>query len=252
MTRISIITATYNSEQTLPASIESLNQQDYTDVEHILVDGGSRDRTVELAKDSSRFLRHIVSEPDNGIYDALNKGIRMATGDLVGFLHSDDMLAASNTLAKIVKTVEHERLDAVYGDLRYVDRRDETKILRHWKSGPFSINKLKLGWMPPHPTFYVKRELYLKHGEFDTDFTISADYDLMLRYLRLAGTRVGYIPEVIVDMRSGGASNRSLANILRKSREDIEVLKRHGYRPLSTLALKNVRKIPQFLPFKRR
>ncbi|EFH8831938.1 glycosyltransferase, partial [Escherichia coli] len=170
--RISIITATYNSEKTLLDTLLSLEKQTHSDIEYIVVDGASKDNTIELIKSKCTRVSTIICEPDNGIYDALNKGIQAASGDIIGFLHSDDLLAYDDAIADIVKTFESSGCDAVYGDLEYVAKNDTTKRIRLWKSGSFSRLKMKLGWMPPHPSFYMKRDCYSQFGCFSLDYRI--------------------------------------------------------------------------------
>lgn len=244
--KVTIITVAYNSADTIADTLASSAGQTHRDIEHIVIDGHSTDATIDIVH---RFphVAQCVSEPDEGIYDAMNKGIALATGDLVGFLNADDMLASSEAVAAIVRAASAPDIGAVYGDLIYV-RQDRTdQILRHWRSGRFTSAQLRFGWMPPHPTFYVRRSLLDTLSGFDTRLRIAADYDFMLRCLRLPGMQVGYVPEVLVKMRTGGASNRTLGAILRKSREDLDALRRSGVGGIGTLLCKNLRKLPQFL-----
>jgi glycosyltransferase len=201
---------------------------------------------VEVIRSYGERISRWISEPDKGLYDALNKGIDLAGGDVVGFMHSDDMFADEHILAKVAALFEEKQSDSVYGDLQYVFKNDISKVLRQWRSGEFSLTKLRFGWMPPHPTFYMKRELYRKYGAFDILFRISADYDSMLRYLGKHKITTAYLPEVMVKMRVGGASNRSLKNILQKSKEDYRAIKKNGFGDLFTLMFKNLRKLGQF------
>jgi glycosyltransferase len=213
------------------------------------VDGASKDGTLRLIEDAAKSKPgfRFMSEPDKGIYDALNKGIAMATGEVIGFLHSDDLLAAPDILAKIAKRFEEDGVDGVHADLQYVSKERPDKVIRHWKSRPFTPGLLKQGWMPPHPTFFLRKEVYQKHGGFDLTYKIAADYDFMLRVLKNPGYRFAYLPEVVTKMRVGGASNRSLKNILQKSREDLRAMRVNGLRsPISALAWKNLSKLPQF------
>jgi glycosyltransferase len=212
----------------------------------LVLDGGSTDGTFQILQKYGNYIHCLVSEPDNGIYDALNKGIAKASGDIIGFLHSDDFFANSNVLLNLVDQFKRFNLDAVYGDLQYVRRDDPAKVVRYWKSGVFKKSNLALGWMPPHPTFYALRSVYQRLGNFDTTFRIAADYDCMLRFLNQDNFRVGYIPEVLVKMRVGGESNRSLRNILRKTREDYRILQRHCLGGMAAVAWKNLSKVGQF------
>lgn len=245
--KISVITAVYNNHDTIADAINSVLSQTYADVELIVIDGGSSDGTLDVLQGYGDKLNKLVSEPDQGIYDALNKGLKLATGDVIGFLHSDDLYADQRVLARIAEGFANSKVDALYGDLVYVGKGNEDKVVRYWRAGEFSSDKLHYGWMPPHPTLYVKREVYERIGLFDTKFRIAADYDFMLRLLSLENISLAYIPELLVKMRLGGASNRSLKNLFRKSREDYEVISRHGLSGLLTLICKNLRKLPQFL-----
>ncbi|WP_019605891.1 glycosyltransferase family 2 protein [Teredinibacter turnerae] len=244
--KISIITATWNSEETLPATLSSLAAQNFQDFESIVVDGGSTDSTLGIVEQSPVVDRW-VSEKDRGIYDALNKGIEMAEGEYVGFLHSDDILASSESLQNLVRILDKCSPDAIYADLQYVEKADVQKVVRYWKSGSFSFQKLKWGWMPPHPTFYMKKALYDKFGGFNLNYKIGADYDSLVRYMYLNKVVPEYLPEVLIKMRVGGVSNRSLKNILNKSREDLFIMKSLGLPPWRALIGKNISKIPQFL-----
>ena len=192
------------------------------------------------------YCRGRLRKPDNGIYDALNKGIARAHGDVVGFLHADDIYADADVLARIAAAFADPAVEAVYGDLVYVRKEDTGKVVRYWRSRPFSRRQLAWGWMPPHPTFYVRRELYQRFGAFDTTYRIAADYDCMLRLLTRLQGRVFYLPEVLVRMRLGGAGNRSPANIIRKSYEDYLALRRNNLGGAGALAWKNLSKIRQF------
>ncbi|EES6817208.1 glycosyltransferase, partial [Escherichia coli] len=226
--RISIITATYNSEKTLLDTLLSLEKQTYPDIEYIVVDGASNDNTIKLIKSNCTKVSKIICEPDKGIYDALNKGIQAASGDVIGFLHSDDLLAYDDAIADIAKTFEITGCDAIYGDLEYVAQNDTTKRIRLWKSGSFSRFKMKVGWMPPHPSFYMKRKCYRQFGCFSLDYRISADYDSLLRYILKQRISTEYLPKVLVKMRVGGISNRSVSSMVKKSMEDIRVMNQNG------------------------
>jgi glycosyltransferase involved in cell wall biosynthesis len=246
--KISVITAVYNNAGTIAQALESTLSQSHDDIELIVVDGASTDGTQEvIARYRDRIAKY-VSERDRGIYDALNKGVRMATGDVVGFLHSDDLFADRDALARVSAAMREPMVDACYGDLRYVRKDDTSAVVRHWRAGSFAKNKLARGWMPPHPTFYVRRPMYSGDRAFNIEYRIAADYDCMLRIIRQS-RKVLYIPHVQVLMRVGGASNRSLKNIFRKSSEDFRVLRRNGFGLIGTgvaLIGKNVSKLPQF------
>jgi glycosyltransferase len=244
--KVSIITSVYNNKATIEDAIESVFSQTYENIEYIVVDGASSDGTVEVIQKYADKIAAFVSERDKGIYDGLNKGVDLATGDIVAFLHSDDIYANENVIKEVVELFQTQELDSVYGDLVYVDKVNTSKVFRYWKSGEYAIEKLKRGWMPPHPTFFVKRELYEKHGKFDLSFKIAADYDFMLRMLGKHKISTAYLPKVLYKMRVGGASNRSLGNIILKSKEDSRALKNNNIGGYATLFMKNAVKIPQF------
>lgn len=245
--KISVITATWNSEGTIRDTIESLELQSYSDIEYIVIDGGSTDRTLSIISQYSGVVDYIISEPDDGIYDALNKGIAASNGDIIGFLHSDDVFANHNVLSSVASLFSSEQPDCVYGDLNYVSKNDMNKIVRKWRSGPFNRNRIRYGWMPPHPTFYMKKALYKEYGVFDLHYKIAADYDSVLRYLWKHKLKASYLPEVLINMRVGGESNRSIMNIVRKSIEDARAMRRNRLPVLRALIGKNFSKISQFL-----
>lgn len=244
---ISVITAVYNRAGTIGQALASVQAQTWPQVEHVVIDGGSTDGTLEILRAQQGRIAVLVSEPDEGIYDALNKGLSHSTGDVVGFLHSDDFFAREGVLEKVAAAFADPAVEAVYGDLDYVGRKDESRVIRRWRSGEYSRGKVAWGWMPPHPTLYVRRSVYARWGGFDTGFRIAADYDLMLRLLGRAGLRPVYVPEVLVKMRMGGESNRSLSRVLRKSREDYAALRRNGVGGMGALAWKNLSKLSQFI-----
>lgn len=248
MPKISVITAVFNSRETISAALDSVLGQLDVDVELLVIDGGSTDGTLGILRSYADRLNVLVSEPDGGIYDALNKGIRRASGEVVGFLHSDDLFADASVLARIATAFNDPGVGAVYGDLLYVRKDNPEQAVRYWRAGAFSDRRLSWGWMPPHPTLYVRRDLYDRLGLFDTTFSIAADYDFVLRLLGTGRVGVHYIPEVLVKMRMGGVSNRSLNNVLRKSSEDLKALQRNGVGGWGALIWKNLSKLPQFLP----
>jgi glycosyltransferase len=245
--KISVITATYNSAATVRDTLTSVRQQDYTDVEHIIVDGRSSDGTLEIVANFPHIAR-IVSEKDNGIYDAMNKGIRMATGEVIGILNSDDIYIDCSVLSAVAKAFADPAVMTVYADLQYVYPDNLDRVKRTWITGPFRKNSFYYGWMPPHPTFFVRKEVYGRIGLFNTDLRTAADYELMLRILVKHGVPTFYIPRVIVKMRAGGMSNASLRNRLRANREDRLAWKMNGLKPyFFTIYLKPLRKITQFI-----
>ena len=247
MIKISVITAVFNSRETISAALDSVLGQSGANVELVVIDGGSTDGTLEILRSYADRLSVLVSEPDGGIYDALNKGIQRSSGDVLGFLHSDDLFADAGVLSRIAAAFADPGVGAVYGDLLYVRKDNPDQAVRYWRSGAFSDRRLGWGWMPPHPTLYVRRDLYERHGLFDTSFRIAADYDFVLRLLGKGRVGVHYLPEVLVKMRMGGVSNRSLRNLLRKSSEDLKALKKNNVGGWGALIWKNLSKLPQFL-----
>lgn len=245
--KISIITVTYQSEGTLGTAIESVLGQTYANIEYIIVDGASKDNTADLVKSYGNGIAQFVSEPDHGIYNAMNKGLGMATGDVIGFLHADDILASPHTIEEIAQTFEKSEIGAVYGDLEYIDKSNTQKVIRYWKSQAFELPLLRKGWMPPHPTLYIKKEWIDKTGQFNEKYRIAADYDYILRLFKSPSLIVAYIPHTIVKMRVGGASNQSLRNIYLKSKEDYLALRRNKIGGWVTLLFKNLSKIEQFV-----
>ena len=244
--QLSIITAVKNRAHTLGACLHSVRAQSWPGVEHIVVDGGSTDGTLGMLIARRTQLARLICEPDGGVYEALNKGIAAASGDIVGFLHADDEFASADTLAHVARAFENPAVEAVYGDLMYVRQDAPHRVVRYWRAGECTRERLANGWMPPHPTFYVRRDVYRRFGAFDTRFKIAADYENMLRILWRGGVQAAYIPEVMVRMRTGGLSNRFL-NVFMKSREDYAAMRENGIGALQALVLKNVTKLPQFV-----
>lgn len=247
--KISIITAVYNRVSTIGHAITSVRSQAYDNYEHIIQDGNSTDGTVQAIKELSNSNVHLHSGADGGIYDAINRGIARSSGDVCGLMHSDDFFAHDRVLSMVADAFSDPRIDGVYGDLDYVAADDPTRVIRSWKSGHYSHFKLPRGWMPPHPTLYLRRAVFDRWGLYNTNYQIAADYDAMLRYLVKGQIELAYIPEVLVKMRVGGESNRSLGRILLKSREDLQAIRQNGVGGVGTLACKNLSKLPQF--FKR-
>jgi glycosyltransferase involved in cell wall biosynthesis len=245
--KITIITATYNSAATVRDTLKCIAQQKHPDVEHIIVDGLSKDNTLDIVKEYPHVAR-VVSGKDSGIYDAMNKGVQLATGEVIGILNSDDFYTSENVLAWVASAFEDGSVDAVYGDLQYVKQDDVSSVIRTWKSGPYKKNHFHYGWMPPHPTFFVRSSLYKKAGLFNTTLRSAADYELMLRMIVKYKATVKYIPEVLVKMRDGGMSNATFGNRLRANREDREAWKLNGLKPyFFTRWLKPLRKVFQFI-----
>lgn len=256
---ISIITATYNAAKTLRDCLECVKDQTVPDIEHILVDGGSTDNTMEVVAEYRNNLAQIISEPDKGIYDAMNKGIRQTTGEVIGILNSDDFYPDHDTLAKVAAAFTDPEVEACYGDLLYVTEMagtekvgrcgaDNFKTVRYWKSGNYTPEKFYWGWMVPHPTFFVRRSVYERFGHFNLALGSAADYEIMVRFLVKHRIKTAYIPEILVKMRIGGVSNATVnnriqANIMDRKAWEVNDLKPYPW----TMLLKPIRKIPQWL-----
>ena len=245
--KVSIITAVMNRSDTIEHVIESVQSQSHRDLEHVIQDGGSQDGTVDIIQRFSDSRTRLVSESDMGIYDAINRGIARSTGDVVGLLHSDDFFPHHDVVSRIAAAFEDPTVDAVYGDLDYVSASDSNRVIRRWRAGIASPAKLRHGWMPPHPTMYLRASVFRELGVYDTSFEIAADYDAILRFFGTGKVRSAYLPEVLIKMRLGGASNASLRSILKKSKEDLRALRRNGVGGYGALVLKNVSKIGQFV-----
>ncbi|MCL2682906.1 MAG: glycosyltransferase [Bacteroidales bacterium] len=249
--KISIITVCYNSEKYIRSAIESVLNQTYSNIEHILVDGASKDTTMDIVKSYEPLFggrMKWISEKDNGIYHAMNKGIALTTGDIVGILNSDDFYANNTILEKVERCFQEKNTDAVYGDLVYVHADKIEKIQRYWKSKNYKKNAFRWGWMPPHPAFFVKKDVYEKHGPFNTNFSSAADYEFMLRVIHKEQIKLAYLPEILIKMRAGGESNQSLKNRLHGNSEDCEAWKINGLQPYwFTRYLKPMRKFSQYI-----
>lgn len=248
--KITVVTPSFNTVDTIESTLESVASQTYTNIEHLVMDGGSNDGTIDLLKAWKNHSLLLESAKDSGIYDALNKGINKATGDVIGFMHADDVFQDSEVLVKIARAFEDPSVDVVYGDLVYASNQDLNQVVRFWRAGNFVMRKLRFGWMPPHPTFYVRRSVYRNFGAFDLRYRISADYDCMLRILSRSEIKTTYIPEILVRMRLGGVSNRSLSNILLKSSEDVQISRQNLGGGYFTVIMKNLTKVSQFWKFR--
>ncbi len=247
MQKISIITVCYNSAETLEATIKSVVTQDYPNIEYIIIDGLSTDGTLQIVDRYKDKVSVLLSEKDEGIYYAINKGISLATGDVIAILHADDFYANASVLSKVAKTFEKEFVDTVYGDLQYVDRKQISKVVRNWKAGAFDPALFLKGWMPPHPAFFVRKNSYSIYGSYNTLLKSSADYELMLRLLYKHKCSTRYIPEVLVKMRMGGQSNKSFFNRFIANREDKKAWKINDLTPAPfTFIRKPLSKLKQF------
>lgn len=246
MLSLTIVTVAYNNEETIVNCLESVSSQQ-VDFEHLVIDGLSTDQTVSIARQYSDSRVKIISEPDQGIYDAMNKGIKLATGEVIGILNADDFYSSPTVLDKVAALFGDPSIDAVYGDLLYVDNQDTDHVIRYWKSGAYHPKKFYWGWMPPHPVFFVRRTVYEKFGLFNLQLGSAADYEIMLRFLLRHQVGVTYLPEILVKMRVGGASNAGLSNRLKANRMDRKAWEVNGLRPYPwTLSMKPVRKIGQW------
>lgn len=248
--KISIITSCLNNVNTIKYAVKSINDQTYHNIEYILVDGGSNDGTVEFLDSlNSLNFKHsfkILKQPDRGIYHGLNSGVGMATGDYIGFLHSDDILENNRVIVNLVNALKQSDAQIVYADLVYVDKENVDKVIRYWKSTRFKPRYLKYGWLPPHPTLFVHRSIYEQYGNYDTSFKIAADYNFILKIFKTNIPKL-YYPEIVYRMRLGGKSNKGLKNIVQKSKEDLRAIQQNNIGGYFTLFAKNISKIPQFI-----
>ena len=248
--KISLITVTYNSEKYLAKCIESVRSQDYAHIEYIIVDGASADNTLSLIRSSPDVVTKWITEADRGMYDAINKGLKLATGDVIGILNSDDMLASKSVISKIAACFKEQKTDSIFGDLLYVEAEETSKIHRFWKGMPYNRKSFNLGWMPAHPTFYVRREIVEQLGGYETHYFSAADFELMTRYLYKHRISAYYLPELIVKMRKGGMSNGSFKKRFRANRRDYLALKRNDVPfPFIVSMIKPLRKLPQYIRF---
>lgn len=228
--KISVITVCYNSAKTIGHTLRSVREQTHGDIEHIIVDGCSNDNTLEVVKAEGLHVAKVVSERDKGIYDAMNKGIALASGEIVAFINADDFYASPCVLTTVAAAFEKSGADCCYGDLCYVSQVDPTRTVRYWRSADFVPGSFEKSWCPPHPTFFVRRSVYQRLGGFDLCFRIAADFELMARCLEAARISSHYIPEVLVKMRLGGTTNRSLSNIFKQNAEIRRALSKNGLR----------------------
>ena len=226
--KITVITVCYNSATTIMDTLSSVSDQSYDNIEHIVIDGGSSDGTIDLVNRHGKRVSKLASGPDGGIYDAMNKGLALASGEIIGFINADDFYASSDVVAKVAEVFNDPNVEACYGDLCYVKQNDTATLVRFWQSSIFRPGSFESGWCPPHPTFFVRRELYKRFGGFDLSYEIAADLELMLRLLEVHKIRAKYIPSVLVKMRMGGVSNRNFSNIVRQNKEVLQALQSHG------------------------
>lgn len=249
--KISIITATYNSAATIRDCIQSVNSQTYNNIEHIIIDGASKDNTLEIINSLPNRVITIVSEPDKGIYDAMNKGIKAATGDVIGILNSDDFFASNDVIENIVKEFSNDStLEGIYTNLYYVNQDNPDQIIRHWVSNSFKKRSFFKGWHPPHPTLYLRREVYEKYGNFNLDFSLSADFELMLRFFEKYNIKTKYLPITTIRMRLGGATSKNWQNVRNQNIQCINAFRTNGFRP--PLLYPVYRLLPKLLQFIKR
>jgi glycosyltransferase involved in cell wall biosynthesis len=247
MLKVSIITVCYNSAETIEDTILSVVSQDYASIEYIVVDGKSSDTTLSIIEKYNSKITKFLSEKDDGIYFAINKGISLASGDIIAVLHADDVYYSNHVISDVVNTFTEKNTDTVYGNLYYVDRIDTSKIKRQWISGGYTKKSFLKGWMPPHPSFFVRKKCYDKFGVFNTSLHSAADYELMLRFLFKHNCSASYLPQVLVKMRVGGRSNVSLMNRIKANREDKKAWLMNELKPsLFTFIRKPLSKLGQF------
>jgi len=245
--KVSIITVTLNSEKYLSDCINSVLGQNYKNIEHIIVDGKSTDGTLDIILENAEHISYWISETDRGMYDAINKGLQLATGDIVGILNSDDIFASADAVRSIVDCFENSATDSVYGNLVYVEPENTQKITRYWKGNPYKRSRFRYGWMPAHPTFYIRRSLIEQYGLYESHYFTAADYEFMARYLFRYKVSSEYVDAMLVKMRTGGISNGNLKSRLRANRRDYLAMKKNKI-PFSFLVsiMKPLIKLPQF------
>jgi glycosyltransferase involved in cell wall biosynthesis len=248
MMKLSIITVCYNSEETISDTLRSIEKQTYNNIEYIIIDGGSTDGTVDLIK-KSPAVTHYVSESDDGIYDAMNKGIKMATGDVIGTLNADDFYTDQNVLTRISEYFQDDAVDAVYADLIYVNQLETDKTVRLWKSESYRPCLFKQGWVPPHPTFFARKKVYDNFGYFNLKYQLAADFELLFRLVEVKKIKTVHIPHVLVKMRMGGATNKSFRNIFVQNKEILSVLKAHysNFSAIKWVIYKGLDRVAQFV-----
>ena len=227
--KVSIITVCFNSTATIEDTIKSVLNQDYKDIEYVIVDGGSTDGTLDIIDRYKNKIAKVISGPDNGIYDAMNKGLRLSTGDVLATINGDDVYAEKTIVSQMAEFIQHNGLDAAYGDLIYVDRYDTGHVKRFWQPGPYKKGAFHHGWVIPHPTFFCRKEIFERHGYYNKNMQIAADFELMLRFIEKHRIKVGYLPEVIVKMRTGGKAN-VLRGMIQGNKEIIKSFRLNDFR----------------------
>lgn len=246
--KVSIITVCYNSAKTIEDTIQSVINQTYENIEYIIVDGLSTDNTLEIVNKYKDRIAKVVSEKDAGLYDAINKGIGLATGEIIANLNSDDFYIDNNVITDVVTKMQETKSDTLYADLYYVEAIDTNKVTRNWVSGEYKKQMFFKGWMPPHPTFFVRKSVYENYGKFNLELKSAADYEIMLRFIHKYECSISYLPRVVVKMRVGGVSNASIKNRLKANREDKRAWEINGLKPKPyTLIFKPLSKVLQFV-----
>jgi glycosyltransferase involved in cell wall biosynthesis len=247
--KISIITTAFNSEDTILDTVKSVRAQRYKNVEHIVVDGASTDGTLENLRGAINRVDHLISEPDDGIYDGMNKGIALATGDIIGILNSDDVYYDDSVLDRVSKVFSDPGIDICYGDLVYVRKNNLEHIVRYWKSEDYLLGSFERGWMPPHPTVFIRKSVYEKYGNFDLNFPIQGDFELMIRFLEVIKLKAVHLPHILVKMRIGGVSNRSTIRSYIANNESYYACLKHGLKIQNRhifILRKMLSRVPQF------
>ncbi|MCA0430589.1 MAG: glycosyltransferase [Bacteroidetes bacterium] len=245
--KVSIITITFNAEKTIESTIKSVLSQNYKNIEYIIIDGKSTDNTLNIINNYANQISKIISEKDKGLYDAINKGIEVSTGDIIALIHADDFYINENIISNYIEKFNETNADAVYANLYYVSATDESKIIRKWQSGFYKPDLFKWGWMPPHPTVLIKKKCYKQFGNYKLNYKTAADYECMLRLIHVNKIKLAYLNQFVIKMRVGGKSNQSIKNRLNANNEDKKAWLENNVKPyFFTLILKPLRKITQF------
>lgn len=245
--KITVITTVFNAVTTVRDTIQSVVDQNHPDIEHIVIDGASTDGTLDIVNKYRTSLASVVSEPDKGVYDGMNKGLRLATGEIIGFLNADDVYAHEGILKRVAEVMSDPEVDACYADLVYVDSNDSRRIVRYWKSQSYKDGLFQKGWMPAHPTFFVRRKVYERYGGFDLSYPRQSDFELTMRFLHIHRIKAVYVPEIFVRMRTGGISNSSWRGVLQGNLEAYRASKKHlpGTTPFF-IVRKILSRVPQY------
>lgn len=244
--KISIVTVSRNSAATIEDTILSVAAQNHPRVEHVIIDGASTDGTLDIINRHRNKFSRRISEPDGGIYDAMNKGVRLSTGEIIGFLNADDVYSNTSVLGEIADIFEDDTVDACYGDLVYMDE-SLSRVVRYWKSRPYRDGLFEKGWMPAHPTFFVRRAVFDRHGGFDLTFRLQSDFDLTMRFISICKIKSVYLPKVLVKMRIGGATNMSVSNIIKGNIEAYRVCRKNGINVTPLFVVNKIlSRVPQF------